>query len=124
MSGVEDGIEDVAEHPLGWARVWLFALAGLAVPFWMLSTAVYIQLSPALNGAEFGMSPSEVPWGLWFWAAVDVFCAMLWVLPVAAVVLVGARLGQLALQRRNRAQREQLAASIGEDAVIDDEAWK
>lgn len=120
----EETVDDVAERPLGWLRVWAFAFAGMAVPFWLLATAVYIQLSPSLNGTEAGVTMSEVPTALWVWAAYDMACTLTWILPFALILLVGGRFAQLALQRQADAHRERLADEVQSDAVIDDESWR
>ena len=111
------------EHPLGWLRVWGFALAGLAVPTWGLATAVYIQLSPALNGADAGLTAGDVPWSAWVRAGWDVGCAMGWLVPLGLLLVVVIRIGQTIGSRNTLAERQRRALEIEPDAVIDDADW-
>ena len=120
--------DSVRERPLGWARVGCASLFAVAIPCWLLLTAVAIQLSPKLNGttvlADETAGLGAATWFEWITAAFDVGLWMLPAIPTIMVAMIVGRAFQEAGRLKNQADHQRYAELISGQAVIDDPAWQ
>jgi hypothetical protein len=100
----------------------------VAVPVWLLLTAVAIQLSPDLNGGT-GLTGTDetlvvASWGAWFAASFNVG---IWMLPSIPAMMLALMLGRAVLETaklRAQAEHDRYADKIIGEAVIEDPAWR
>lgn len=117
--------ESVRQDVVGWAWVAMGAVATLALPAWVLLTAVVLQLSPeaVTSASEVSLGPAPEPTlsdaiGLLWRGATSAAGLLAWALvPGAAIGVVAVGVSALGA-RRSAAQREVRDAEVAPSAVI------